>query len=257
VLVRRGLFQRAHRDEALVANPNHVLLFNAAQAYRYAHPLPGGDDCTILAVETPRALDLVARHSPHDAQRPETPFARGHGLSSPRTSRLHWELFVRLRVQDPVLVLEDAVAELAEAAIEDVYAPQRIPRRSGPSSARAVRLQREMVEAAKVMVSEGLATPPSLGELAARLGTSPFHLSRTFHRVVGLSLRKYVKRLRARASAASLAAGAPDLTELALSLGYADHSHFTNSFREEWGRPPSALRALARRWIRKRAGRPG
>ena len=39
-----------------------------------------------------------------------------------------------------------------------------------------------------------------------------------------------------------LAAGAPDLTSLALDLGYADHSHFTNAFRQEWGVPPSRFR---------------
>ena len=41
-----------------------------------------------------------------------------------------------------------------------------------------------------------------------------------------------------------LAAGEPDLTALALDLGYADHSHLTNACRREFGRPPSALRAL-------------
>jgi AraC-like DNA-binding protein len=40
-----------------------------------------------------------------------------------------------------------------------------------------------------------------------------------------------------------VAEGARDLTELALDLGYADHSHFTN-FRHDWGLPPSRFRAL-------------
>ena len=39
---------------------------------------------------------------------------------------------------------------------------------------------------------------------------------------------------------------AHDLTALALDLGYADHSHFTNAFREEWGLPPSRFRELHR-----------
>jgi AraC-like DNA-binding protein len=44
-----------------------------------------------------------------------------------------------------------------------------------------------------------------------------------------------------------LANGASDLTELALQLGYADHSHFTNAFHREWGHPPSQFRARYRR----------
>ena len=48
-----------------------------------------------------------------------------------------------------------------------------------------------------------------------------------------MSLRRYAGRLRARLAAGRLAAGARDLTELALDLGYADHSHFTNAFRQD------------------------
>jgi AraC-like DNA-binding protein len=65
--------------------------------------------------------------------------------------------------------------------------------------------------------------------------------------VEGLSLRRYAKRLRARIAADRLATGARDLTELALDLGYADHSHFTNAFRQEWGLPPSRFRARVSR----------
>src|SRR5437899_4991371 len=68
VLVRRGVFRRTLRRESLLADPNHVLFFNAAEPYRYCHPIPGGDACTILAVETYRALELVGRHAPADAQ---------------------------------------------------------------------------------------------------------------------------------------------------------------------------------------------
>ena len=39
-----------------------------------------------------------------------------------------------------------------------------------------------------------------------------------------------------------LAVGADDLTTLALELGFSSHSHFTDAFRREFGRPPSAAR---------------
>ena len=69
--------------------------------------------------------------------------------------------------------------------------------------------------------------------------------SRVFPQVAGLSLRAYVARLRARAAAERLTRGVRDLTRLALDLGYADHSHFTNAFRREWGVPPSVFRAAS------------
>lgn len=101
----------------------------------------------------------------------------------------------------------------------------------------------ELVEEVKLAIHKNLEFLPSLGDLARSLGCSTFHLSRTFHRVAGLSLRRYVAQLRVRIAAQRLAAGALNLTELALDLGYADHSHFTNSFRKEWGLSPSRFRS--------------
>jgi AraC-like DNA-binding protein len=242
VFVRRGVFGRSHEEGTLVADPNHVLFFNAAEPYRYAHPVAGGDDCTILAVETARALELVARHARRDP-RPERPFRRGHGLSSLRAAQLHWELLRLVDRPAPRLALDDVLVELADEAIGSAYrsAGERIPRLI--RSAQAERRHRDLAEATKLLLNERPDAPPSLGDLAGILGCSPFHLSRTFHRVVGLSLRRYVRRLRARLAAERLVAGADDLTSLALDFGYFDHSHFTKSFRHEWGMPPSRFRA--------------
>jgi hypothetical protein len=91
VFVRKGVFRRKRQGETLVADANHVLFFNAGEPYRYSHPLPGGDECTILALDGQRALELVARHAPWHADCLETPFRIGHGLASPLAARLHYE----------------------------------------------------------------------------------------------------------------------------------------------------------------------
>jgi AraC-like DNA-binding protein len=249
VFVRMGIFRRMRRRETLLADPNHVVFFNAEEPYRYAHPLPGGDDCTILAVEPQRAIELVARYAPGDGEHPERPFRLGHALSSPRAVALHWELLDLVCRPAAGLAPEEVLANLADEAVRCAY---RTPageasREDLPSPAR--RRRNERVEAAKLAISEHLDAPPSLSTLASLLDCSPFHLSRAFHTLVGLSLRSYLRRLRARVAAERLASGARDLTGLALDLGYADHSHFTNSFRREWGVPPSTFRAArGRRW---------
>lgn len=61
-----------------------------------------------------------------------------------------------------------------------------------------------------------------------------------------MSLRRYVGRLRANVAAKRMAEGAQNLTDLALDLGFADHSHFTNAFRREWGISPSEFRTRFR-----------
>jgi AraC-like DNA-binding protein len=101
---------------------------------------------------------------------------------------------------------------------------------------------RDLAEAAKAMLLTRYQSPPSLDELARTLGCSPFHLSRTFSRIAGVPLRRHLDRLRLRLALERLARGVADLTDLALDLGHADHSHFTNAFRREFGAPPSAFR---------------
>lgn len=241
VFVRKGVFRRMHEGQALVADANHVLFFNAGQPYRYAHPIPGGDECTILAIDAGRALELVEHHAPREAERPETPFQIGHGLSSPRAARLQYQVLGLLDAGVTGLAVEDAVAELADEAVAAAHR-QHGDRPGERVSAATLRRYRDLVEAVTLALNERVASLPSLGELAATLGCSPFHLSRTFHRTAGLSLRRYAGRLRARVAAHRLAGGARDLTGLAFELGYADQSHFTNAFRQEWGVPPSRFR---------------
>jgi len=245
VLVRRGAFRRTRRGESLLADANHVLLFNAAEPSRFSHPVPGGDDCTILAVEPHRALELVARHAPGHAEDPANPFPVGQGISSPRVARIHYELLALLRMGETTLVLDDALSALAQESVRAVYGAAAAGRAA--PSARTRRRGRELVEAASIAIHGRLHSPPGLGELARAFGCSPFHLSHVFRQTTGVSLRRYVQQLRARIAADRLAAGAPDLTGLALDLGYADHSHFTNAFRREWGLPPSRFRARASR----------
>ena len=96
-------------------------LLQRRRAQPLLYPIPGGDDCTILAVETQRAFELVARHSPRDAQNPETPFRVGHGLSSRRVARLHYELLTRIRRRDAALALDDVLSELADESVRVVY----------------------------------------------------------------------------------------------------------------------------------------
>jgi AraC-like DNA-binding protein len=242
-LVRRGLFRRTDHGRTLIADPNHILFFNAAQLYSFSHPVSGGDDCTILTVATPLALEVVARHAPRDAERPERPFFLGHALNSLRLVRLHYELLSMLRLAPSELGIEDLLAELMDESVRAAYATHERRTEREAHAPVVQRRHRELVEAAKLVINRQIASPPSLQAMARTLGCSPFSLSRTFHSVAGLSLRRYLGRLRATIAAHHLARGAPNLTELALKLGYHDHSHFTNAFRDEWGVAPSRFRS--------------
>jgi AraC family transcriptional regulator len=238
VFVRRGVFSRTIRGERLIADANHVLFFNAGEPYRVEHPVAGGDDCTIFSMSEAVARELVARHSPRRAEQADGPFRFLQALSAPRALRLQYELVARARAASD-LRFEDGLVALLDEVVGAACA-RREPARVHAS---ARRRHRDLVEAVKTEVHRDLSRTPSLSDLARRLGCSPFHLSRVFPQVAGLSLRDYVSRLRTRAAAERLTGGVRDLSALALSLGYADHSHFTNAFRREWGVPPSVFRA--------------
>jgi AraC-like DNA-binding protein len=239
VLVRSGVFRRTVGRDRHVADANHVLFFNRGEPYRVAHPVPGGDVCTVLSLSPELALDAASRLSPRGDADPEAPFAFARTLATPRAYRLQYELLALARRPEALpIAVEDLVAALAAEVVKTAHAA-----RDGHVEAEGDgrRKARERAEAVKEILNESLEDPPSLGEIATRLECSPFHLSRTFRREAGLPLRRYVSRLRVRSGAARIAEGACRLTSLALDLGFSDQSHFTNVFRKEWGVPPSAL----------------
>jgi AraC-like DNA-binding protein len=79
--------------------------------------------------------------------------------------------------------------------------------------------------------------------MARAVHASPFHLARIFQQRTGVPVHRYLTQLRLRAALERLADGADDLTALALELGFSSHSHFTDSFRREFGCAPSTVRA--------------
>jgi AraC-like DNA-binding protein len=84
----------------------------------------------------------------------------------------------------------------------------------------------------------------SLIELSRAVGCSPFHLSRIFHQTTGVTLRQYRVRARLRAALDQLEEGARDLSTIAATCGFADHSHLTRTAITQLGASPSRLREL-------------
>jgi AraC-like DNA-binding protein len=79
-------------------------------------------------------------------------------------------------------------------------------------------------------------------DLACALHASPFHLARVFRAETGFSLEGYPRALRLKAALERLPESGDSLTALALELGFASHSHFTETFRREFGVAPSVVR---------------
>jgi AraC family transcriptional regulator len=106
---------------------------------------------------------------------------------------------------------------------------------------------RELAEAAKAIIARSFAQPLSLARLASRLRTSPYHLARVFRAETGFIVDGYQRSLRVRTALERLPSYPEGLTTLALELGFSSHSHFTETFRREFGvRPPPCVSDLGR-----------
>ncbi|MEW9623410.1 AraC family transcriptional regulator [Rhodanobacter geophilus] len=82
----------------------------------------------------------------------------------------------------------------------------------------------------------------SLGRIAEVAGVSPFHLARLFQAMTGCSVVRYLRARRMTEAARRLAAGAPDILEVALASGYGSHEAFTRAFGEQFGLSPASVR---------------
>ena len=113
---------------------------------------------------------------------------------------------------------------------------------------RQKRVARDRVERTKELLARDLANPPTLEMLGREVGCSPFYLSRSFSRVVGLTIPQYLRKLRMERAAELLRSGRYNVTEAATEVGYASLSHFSKAFCETIGCCP-VLYPMARNVI--------
>ncbi len=245
VLMRHGAFCKHFGRRSVTADVNQATFFSRDSVYRVSHPADCGDRGTVFSV-SPRVLnDIVRELDPAVDEHPERPFPF---VAGPCDSALFW------RHRALVRRLEGAEAEPLEPLWADVTALQLVAdvleaafarhggsprrRRQGTDADHA-----DKTEAAKTFLARRLRDRVTLDEVARAVHASPFHLARLFQRQVGLPVHQYLTRLRLRAALERIAEGAEDLTAVALEFGFSSHSHFTQAFRREFGRTPSAARA--------------
>jgi AraC-like DNA-binding protein len=212
-----GLVRRGAR---VVATPNDVVFYRPHETYERALRDARGDVSLFIA-PAPQLLDPPAA--------PVGPVDAPTFLLARRLAR---------RLDAGALPVEEAAVELVQRALAT---PARLSgRRPGTRRGRA-----RLTEEAKDLLVARLAEPLSLGDLAAELHVSPFHLTRVFRECTGRTLTAYLHDLRLRAAVDRLDQDprAP-LARVAADLGYCTPSHFTDRFRAAFGVPPSQLRNL-------------
>lgn len=229
----RGVYIRhVGRDDA-VAEANQVLFFNAGEGYRISHPVAGGDACLDLAIDDAMLHELAPKQSVREGKSP---------------TFVHQRLRIDPRAQALVALLRHSlhkgVAEPLEAeSLALVLAQRAVGPRTSHAGGASVG-QRRLVDRVKLAIAGDLARRWTLAEVAAEVGGSPVYLTQVFQRVEGVPLYRYQLRLRL-ARALDLIGQYDDLSALSFDLGFSSHSHFSASFRQAYGRSPTAFRRSA------------
>ncbi len=206
---------------ALVATPNHAVLYPPRLRFHRRYLTSEGDHC-LFVVLGPASCDRLGVPSDPagDPPLPPTVWLAQRLLAAYLCRPGH----------DPALA-EQLARELVAAALRP--APPAVSGAGGGA-----------VERTKELMARSTGRLVPLERIAHEVHYSRFHLLRAFHARTGYTLHQYHLHLRLRRSLGPLLSGAP-VAEIALELGFQGHSHFTARFRRAFGTTPSAVRAIA------------
>jgi AraC-like DNA-binding protein len=83
---------------------------------------------------------------------------------------------------------------------------------------------------------------PTIDEIAAELNVSPFHFTRQFQAVFGVTPHQYRIQVRLDRAKDLLASGTRSVTEVCMDVGFSSLGSFSTLFTRRFGESPSAYR---------------
>ena len=122
------------------------------------------------------------------------------------------------------------------------------PRPSGNNSRRVFRGGLASLQARRLVahIDANLTGRILLGDLARFAGLSNGHFCRAFKQTFGVSAHSYVMRRRIEFAQGAMLKTQLPISEIALTCGLSDQSHFTRTFRRIVGETPRAWRRARR-----------
>ncbi len=237
--------RHAEMDEAFVADPNTVTIYNKGQEYERYALSDYGDRCDWLALCPSVACEILSDIGFETIGEPENIFSISHGTTSIATYTGFRKLTNNIVYRgdlDNLHIEENALNIFRNTLCETHKRSSRlVPRKPHTTHKKHKKIVQSCVELLASQYTESL----SLHHIAQTLNTSAYHLCRVFREVAGLTIHQYLSQLRLRSALHSLTETDADLSTLGLSLGFSDHSHFSSYFRKAFGETPSMYRRNA------------
>lgn len=224
--------------ERRLFNQNDVVFHSAGSEYHRERFLGGGYRCLFLMPAVSLLREVAAEIDPAIEAGPD-----GHLPSN--GGPLDGATFAISRVAAGYLRSGAYPAPARELLYEVLRGTVRAStaERSDAAAATSVtrRARRDLVEAAREVLTARVAEPLSLDDLARGLYSSPYHLARVFRAATGFSIHGYLVQLRLRFGLDRIQGTGQEVGEVGRMLGFRTHSHFSASFRRAFGFTPSTL----------------
>ncbi|MFI6146730.1 AraC family transcriptional regulator [Streptomyces sp. NPDC051109] len=210
------------------AGPGSVVLINPEVPHTARAGVPEGWAYATLYP----SRKLIAEVAAEIAGLRGTPGFTADSVADPQTSHVITEVH---------RAAEEGNALAADTLLRGAVA-RMLTRHAGPLPARTVRSAGAAgAAAARAVLQERMAEPPSLEQLAAELGTGPFALLRAFRERYGMPPHTWLTDARVRRARELLEAGTPP-AEAAVAVGFTDQPHLNRHFTRIVGVPPGAYR---------------
>lgn len=114
--------------------------------------------------------------------------------------------------------------------------------RSGNGHSRITASDREKAEQAKLYLERNYVEPPTLIEIAHRLGTNEAKLANTFKIEFDCTIFEYLQKVRMENARTLLRQSDISITQIAMDVGYQYPGNFTTAFKRHFGVTPRAFR---------------
>ncbi|MFN8498597.1 MAG: AraC family transcriptional regulator [Anaerolineae bacterium] len=122
--------------------------------------------------------------------------------------------------------------------------PGRSPASAIPKSRAIRQLPLAQLHRLHDFIAHNLTEKLTLAQIAREMHFSPDHLARRFKVTTGQSLRQYIIACRLQRARELILTSELPIAEIALGVGFTDHSHLTRSFKERFGVTPQSARGL-------------
>jgi AraC-like DNA-binding protein len=218
-------------EDPILTGPNHVVLYNPGDQYKRQLISTEGDRSVFMIVRPQRLRSHPRLGATEDGSGPR--FSSRLVPLRPRAHLARWALVRYLAAAsnpDPQLV-EDACCFILDQVLDAAESSRNAP-------------HHPVVDQAKALLVRCYAEPLTLNRIAKELYISAFHLARLFKAETDYTLHGYMMQLRLRHALDLLADPNLEVRHIGARVGFATHSHFTESFRRSFRVTPSFVRRI-------------